>query len=160
MKKNKLFGLCFDKQQEWADEATDWGDNDPFCYVIFLDEGTLKDMIEYPGDYEIGHQMQKFDPMLTLDRVNEINEGAKLTERERKLLEEVVLQSQSEDCFEGQNFVARQIKCDDGDIIAVYTGFSEGPSTKLEFFGLYENKENFIKSLQSDLEPQQRIHLI
>ena len=160
MKKDELFGLCFDKQQEWADEATGWGDNDPFCYVISLDEGTLRDMIECPGDYEIGNQMQKFDPMLTLDRVNKINEGAKLSEREIKLLEEVVFQIQSEDCFEGQNFVARQINCDDGDIIAVYTGFSEGHNTKFEFFGLYENKDNFIKSLQSDLEPEQRIHLI
>ena len=162
MTKEELFALTFEQQEIWADHATDPADNQIFCYIIHLDEGRLEDMIDNPADYDVGNEIQQMDSTISDDRVKQINSGAELTAWERKSLEQFLLelQNQDEEGLEGQNFVGRKVRCDDGEICAVYTGYSQGPSTELEFYSLYENEEDCIKSLQIDLEPQQRIYLI
>ena len=161
MLSKQLLAMEFEEQRDYVLSATkDATDDDPFCFVINLDEGRLQDMLDNPGDYEIGFDIQQRSPTMSDKRAQAINEGAPLSTAELKLLKAALIEIQSEDGFEGINYMSRNIALDDTNLLSVFNGQAYGHGVACSFYGLYSSQADCMAELRKDLEPDQSLNLI
>ena len=99
---------------------------------------------------------QKVYPELNTIREDEINNGAKLTDPELDYLKERLLDEQGEDGLEGVNYMSLKIICNDGEVLAAFSGASIPGGADWSFFGLYKSRDEIIESLKIDLEDDER----
>ena len=97
MNTEDLLKLTSEEQKEWVLKSTSVSDDDPFCYIIELDEYRLNEMLEDPEEYGIADDIRHAGLDLTEKRENEIYSGDSLKSEELRLLKDVLMEQQGED---------------------------------------------------------------
>ncbi len=154
---SELFNLPPEKINEITSKLLiDHFDIDLIGYILTLDIDRLEECIKYPDEYEIGSTIKRVYLELNTIREDEINNGAKLTDQELDYLKEGLLDEQGEDGLEGVNYMSLNIICNDGEVLAAFSGASIPGGADWSFFGLYKSRNELIGSLKINLEADER----
>ena len=160
MKTEDLMNLPLEEQKEWVLKSTSDLDDDPFCYIIELDEYRLNEVLEYPEEYGIADDIKHAGLDLTEKRENEIYSGEPLTPEELRLLKDVLMEQQGEDPYEGDNYMARAITCSNGQVVAIFKGRAAGHGVDWSFTHLCGSKDECIADLRSKLMEDEQLFFL
>lgn len=151
MKTEDLMNLSFKEQKEWVLKSTSDLDDDPFCYIIELDEYRLNEVLEHPEENGIADDIKHAGLDLTEMRENEIYSGKPLTLEELRLLKDVLMERQGEDPYKGDNYMARAVTCSNRQVVAIFKGRAAGHGVEWSFTHLCGSKDECVAALRSKL---------
>ena len=160
MNTEDLLKLAFEEQKDWVLKSTSDSDDDPFCYIIELDEYRLNEMLEDPEEYGIADDIRHAGLDLTEKRENEIYSGDSLKSEELRLLKDVLMEQQGEDPYEGDNYMARAITCSNGQVVAIFKGRAAGHGVDWSFDGLCGSKDEYVADLRSKLGENEQLFFL
>jgi hypothetical protein len=160
MNTEDLLKLTFEEQKEWVLKSTSVSDDDPFCYIIELDEYRLNEMLEDPEEYGIADDIRHAGLDLTEKRENEIYSGDSLKSEELRLLKDVLMEQQGEDPYEGDNYMARAITCSNGQVVAIFKGRAAGHSVDWTFDCLCGSKDEYVADLRNKLSENEQLFFL
>ena len=153
MKVKEFLSLNRDQQLDWIKgniedyEVLLYGDGYIGCSYP-SEQMDLKQYENYPLDYDISGMIENQLDSITPNRINQIDGGAKLSDREREALARAVAEEDMEGWLGHHGF---QIDLADGNVFTCFVGHSMGQGgASFDFIGIYASKEDMIKEVQDN----------
>lgn len=149
MKRSVVLSLSSTEQETWlAQSVPDYMemalDADFIGILYHID---IEDYVAYPEDHETGYLIQSQNRSMSNARANKINNGSKISKKEKKYLEPAVFKEIQQDGEAGFLWLGYDVSCDDGAVFAVFTSVSAGNSSENEFYFLAGSREDAVKVL-------------
>ena len=109
----------------------------------------LEQYENYPLDYDISGMIKAHLDGITPTRIDQIDNGAKLTKHEREALAHAVADEDMEGWLGHHGF---QIDLDDGSVFTSFVSHSLGQGgASFDFIGIYASKEEMIDAVKESL---------
>ena len=153
MKTQEFLQLNSDQQLGWIDQNIEEYEvllyNDGYLGCSYPTEQiNLADYENYPLDYDTSGMIKNQLASITASRIDEIDEGTKLTDQEREALAISIAEEDTEGWLGHHGF---QIDLDDGSVFTYFVGHSMGQGgASFNFIGIYTSKEDVIEVIQDE----------
>ena len=143
-----------------SDQQLDWIEKNIEEYEVLLysdgylgcsyptEEINLEDYENYPLDYDTSGMIKTQLADITQSRMEEIDEGAKLTDHEREALARAIAEQDMDGWLGHHGF---QLDLDDGSVFTYFVSNSMGQGgASFNFIGIYSSKEDLIEVIQEE----------
>ena len=153
MKIQDFLKLNSDQQLAWIDQNIEEYEvllyNDGYLGCSYPTEQIdLEEYENYPMDYDVSGMIKNQLASITASRMEEIDEGAKLTDHEREALACAIAEEDTEGWLGHHGF---QIDLYDGSVFTYFVGHSMGQGgASFNFIGIYSSKEDLIEVIQEE----------
>ena len=151
MKTQEFLQLNSDQQFKWIEQNIEEYEvslyNDGYLGCSYPTEQIdLEEYENYPLDYDVSGLIKNQLATITPNRIDEIDEGAKLSDHEREALAISIAEEDTEGWLGHHGF---QIDLEDGSVFTHFVGHSMGQGgASFNFIGIYASKEDVINALQ------------
>ena len=153
MKTQEFLQLNSDQQLDWIDQNIEEYEvllyNDGYLGCSYPTEQIdLEEYEKYPLDYDTSGMIKNQLASITASRIDEIDEGTKLTDHEREALAISIAEEDTEGWLGHHGF---QIDLDDGSVFTYFVGHSMGQGgASFNFIGIYSSKEDLVEVIQEE----------
>ena len=155
MKCKDLLSLSSAEQEVWLEKNVQeymekvW-DADHLGIVYHIDlEEMHEDYISSPEAYETGFLIQKQYPSMSDLRATAINNGAKISDFEKKYLKAAIFDHVQDDGDNGFLWLGYDAACDDGNVFALFLSVSGGQGgPDVEFSNILPSKSVALSELK------------
>ena len=153
MTRQEFMDLSSDQQLDWIEKNIEeyevllYSDGYLGCSYP-TEEINMADYETYPLDYDTSGLIKTQSADITQSRMEEIDEGAKLTDHEREALACAIAEEDTEGWLGHHGF---QIDLYDGSVFTYFVGHSMGQGgASFNFIGIYSSKEDLIEVIQEE----------
>ena len=153
MKTQEFLNLNSDQQLDWIEhnikeyEVLLYSDGYVGCSYP-TEQIDLQEYENYPQDYDVSSMIKNQLASITQNRIDEIDEGAKLTDNERKALARAIAEEDMDGWFGHHGF---EIELDDGNVFTYFVSNSMGQGgASFKFVGIYASKKDMLEVVQEE----------
>ena len=153
MKIHEFLDLSKKQQLDWIEQNIE-----EYAVLLYSDgyigcsypseQSDLEEYENYPLDYDVSGMIKDQLDSITPKRIDEIDEGAKLTHHEREALARAIAEQDMDGWLGHHGF---QIDLDDGSVFTYFVSSSMGPGgASFEFMGIYASREDMSAAVQDE----------
>ena len=153
MKRQEFMDLSSEQQLDWIEQNIEEYEvllySDGYIGCSYPSEQSdLEEYENYPLDYDVSGMIKKQLDSITPNRIDEIDEGAKLTCHEREALARAIAEQDMDGWLGHHGF---QLDLDDGSVFTYFISNSIGQGgASFAYMGLYGSKEDMLEAVQRE----------
>ena len=153
MKRQEFMDLSSEQQLAWIERNVEEYEvllySDGYIGCSYPSEQSdLEEYENYPLDYDVSGMIKNQLDSITPNRIDEIDEGAKLTCHERVALARAIAEEDMDGWFGHHGF---EIELDDGNVFTYFVSNSMGQGgASFKFIGIYASKKDMLEVVQEE----------